>query len=114
MVTYWKDKLKGVRSVMEYVMDIFNSEIETFDITEDATSSEIHYIFQWMAKRKTAFSLFILDCNNVTTDDLNFFFRNIQISKIACLNGRFPETYRHQRSQFWTFPRNVVNFYAGV
>ncbi|EFP04273.1 hypothetical protein CRE_26638 [Caenorhabditis remanei] len=113
MVTYWADKLKGVRSVMEYVMDIFNSEIEIFDITQDATSSEIHYIFQWMAKRKTAFSLFILDCNNVTTVDLNFFFRNMQFNEVVCLNGRLPETYRYQQNSFWTFPRGFVNLYAG-
>ncbi|EFP04242.1 hypothetical protein CRE_26687 [Caenorhabditis remanei] len=113
MITYWKDKLKGVRSVMEYVMDIFNSEIEDFYITEDATSSEIHYIFQWMAKRKTVFSVCFLKCNNVTTDDLNFFLRNIQFNKIVCLEGRLPKTYRYQRNSFWTFPRGLVNIDNG-
>ncbi|KAF1760916.1 hypothetical protein GCK72_009169 [Caenorhabditis remanei] len=114
MVTYWKDKLKGVRSVMEYVMDIFNSEIETFDITEDATSSEIHYIFQWMAKRKTVFSVCILNLNNVTTDDLNFFFRNIQFNETVCLEGfLLPKSYRYQRNSFWTFPRGLINAHNG-
>ncbi|EFP04280.1 hypothetical protein CRE_26686 [Caenorhabditis remanei] len=113
MVTYWADKLEGVRSVMEYVMDILNSEIEVFDIKEDATSSEIHNIFQWMVERNTVFFSVDFDSGQTTSEDLNFFFQNIKTSGCLQIRGSPNRDYRNPSNSCFSSLKYFINIIDG-
>ncbi|KAF1762858.1 hypothetical protein GCK72_011121 [Caenorhabditis remanei] len=109
--TYWVHKLEAIRSVLNYVMEVFNSEIQGFDIEDDVTSSELQWIFNWMTSRTTIFKTIYVNITQATTEDLNLFFQNVKVSDGLELRGSSNNCYPPYR--FFQSVRRFINITNG-
>lgn len=72
-ITYWKNKLEGVKSIMEYTMGIFNCEFRDFAISGGAQPSETQWVLQFLAGRNVSFKRCIFNCNDDTLKSVSYF-----------------------------------------
>ncbi|KAF1762857.1 hypothetical protein GCK72_011120 [Caenorhabditis remanei] len=111
--TYWVHKLEAIRSVLNYVMEIFNSEIQCFDIEDDVTSSELNWIFNWMTGRTTIFKAIYVNITQATTEDLNLFFQNVKVSDCLELRGSRNSDNCYPPYPFFQSVRHFINIING-
>ncbi|KAF1759146.1 hypothetical protein GCK72_015607 [Caenorhabditis remanei] len=92
LITYWEDKLTGLKAITDYVTDLFNIDVSEVRVCKDSFKMIEHVT----SKQKTPLEKVVyVDWNVVPSEDeMNYILRDCRCSSQICINSEALPDFR--------------------